>query len=363
MSATETVTPRTTAIDFGYRSQNVRIGNALALRSSTRALTVNASLCVVAVLMSVLGLGLGDYPLTPQEVLSTLLGGGEPFARTVVIEWRLPTTIAALLLGALLGISGAIFQSVTRNPLGSPDIIGFDAGSYTGVVITVLVLGVTEFWSIAVAALIGGGMAALIVALLASRDGGIQGFRLIVVGIGVSAILGSANAYLITRSDPDKAVTVGFWGAGSLTGLTWQALIPAAVGGVVVMIAITLLAPSLRQLETGDEAALAQGVSARRTRPLLLIVGVAATALVTAVAGPIGFVALAAPQVARRVTGSPGVSVGSAACMGAMLVSAAQLLSLLATEYARPVPIGLITVGLGGLYLIWLLIRETRKAV
>ena len=350
-------------IDFGYRSRTVRIGTVIALRSSARAVAVNLSLCILALVTSTVGLGLGDYPLSTPEVVTTLLGAGEPFARTVVVEWRLPIAVATLVLGALLGISGAIFQSVTRNPLGSPDIIGFDAGSYTGVVITVLVIGASGFWSVAAGALIGGLLAALLVALLANRSGAISGFRLIVVGIGVSAILGSFNAYLITRSDPDKAVTVGFWGAGSLNGLTWDALLPAMAGGLAVLIAAAMLGPSLRQLETGDDAALAQGVHTRRARPLLLVVGVAATALVTAVAGPIGFVALAAPQLARRVAGTPGVSLTSAACMGAVLVSTAQLLALLAATWARPVPVGLITVAIGGMYLIWLLIRETRKAV
>ncbi|WP_053385674.1 FecCD family ABC transporter permease [Leucobacter japonicus] len=350
-------------IDFGYRSRDLRLGNLVALRVRSRALTLNAVICALAVILSVIGLGLGDYPLRPTQVLSVLAGNGEAFERIVVVEWRLPMAVAALVLGALLGISGAVFQSVTRNPLGSPDIIGFDAGSYTGVVLTVLVLGANDFWAIALAALAGGLLAAFVVALLASRGGGIQGFRLIIVGIGISAVLGSVNAYLITRANPETAVTIGFWGAGSLTGLTWSALVPAVIGGTVVICAMVLLAPSLRQLEAGDDSALAQGVNARRTRPLLLIVGVMATALVTAVAGPIGFVALAAPQLARRVSGSPGVSVAAAACMGALLVSAAQLVSLLFAQFARAVPVGLITVALGGLYLIWLLIRETRKAV
>lgn len=131
-----------------------------------------------------------------------------------------PTVIvAALAFGALLGIGGAIFQSLTRNPLGSPDIIGFDAGSFTAVTVMILLLGSTRYWSIAGAALVGGLITALVVYLLAYRDG-IHGFRLIIVGIGVTAVFGSVNAYLITRAEVHEAMMVGFWGAGSIGRVT-----------------------------------------------------------------------------------------------------------------------------------------------
>ena len=290
-------------IDFGYRNRTIRTQRAVALRFSARSVAINSILAVVAVTVAVLSLGIGDYPLTTAQVVQSLFGQGDDFHRLIVTEWRLPIAIAAILFGALLGIGGAIFQSLTRNPLGSPDVIGFDAGSYTAVVFTILVIGANQYWYIAAAALVGGLLTAIVVYLLSYR-GGVQGFRLIIVGIGVSAMLGSINAYLIT-----------------------------------------------------------QGVNASVARPLLLILGVATTALVTAAAGPIGFVALSAPQLARRLTRTPGVTVASAAFMGAALLSLAQLLSLVIAQVYRPVPVGLITVSLGGLYLIWLLIRETRRSI
>ncbi|MER5491703.1 FecCD family ABC transporter permease [Streptomyces sp. NPDC002454] len=347
-------------IDFGYRQVHLRVGRLVAARLSVRSLAVNALLTAIALGAAVLALGFGDYPLTPAQVVRALTGRGDDFHRMIVTEWRLPMAIGAVLFGALLGIGGAVFQSLTRNPLGSPDVIGFDAGSYTGVVVTMLLLGSHRHWSVATAALAGGLLTAGVVYLLAHRRG-VQGFRLIIVGVAVSAMLGSVNAYLVTRADINDAMSVGFWAAGSLSRVGWAALIPSLIGGALVLGCVIALAPALRQLELGDDAALAQGVRAARARPVLLIVGVATTALVTAAAGPIGFVALAAPQLARRLTRTPGVTVASAAFMGAALVALAHASSLAIAQAYRPVPVGLITVCFGGLYLIRLLIRETRR--
>ncbi|WP_022873251.1 FecCD family ABC transporter permease [Nesterenkonia alba] len=346
-------------VDFGYSVLRPRTPWWSA-RIPVRLVCLALLLGAAAVLMGLLAITLGDYPLTLGEVFTTLTGAGEDFHRMIVLDWRAPVAAAAVVFGALLGIGGAIFQSLTRNPLGSPDIIGFDAGAYFAVVITILVLGSGGYWSVATAALAGGLLTACAVYLLAYRRG-IQGFRLIVVGIGVSAMLGSANAYLITRAEIDDAMTVGFWGAGTITRVTWTGMVPAAALGCAIILAATALARSLRQLELGDDAATTQGIAVNSARLGLIVTGVATTALVTAAAGPIGFIALVAPQLARRITRSAGVSMFSAAMMGALLLTAAHLLSLAVAQVYRPVPVGLITVCLGGIYLIWLLMREARR--
>ncbi|MFT3944302.1 MAG: iron chelate uptake ABC transporter family permease subunit [Ancrocorticia sp.] len=346
-------------IDFGYRVGIVRT-RWFSARVPVRLLVVSMALFVVSVLAAVVAITIGDYPLSLGEVFQAIDGSGEDFSRTVVLDWRLPIAIAAIVFGALLGIGGAIFQSLTRNPLGSPDVIGFDAGSYTAVVITILMIGSTSYWTIAGASIVGGLLTAFVVYLLAYRSG-IEGFRLIIVGIGVSAMLGSINAYLITRADIADAMTVGFWGAGSITRVTWSSMIPALIITALIVVAAALLAPTLRKLEVGDDAAITQGASPGRARLALIIVGVATTALVTAAAGPIGFIALVAPQLARRLTQSPGVSLLAAAAMGATLLTCAHLVSLAASQLYRPIPVGLLTVCLGGIYLIWLLIHETRR--
>lgn len=345
-------------VDFGYRTHRWR-SRRVSLRIPMRLITVSATLAGIATLAVPIAIQFGDYPLTLSQVITALTGAGEGFWSKIVLEWRLPVAVAALVFGALLGVGGAIFQSLTRNPLGSPDVIGFDAGSYTGVVLTMLLLGATSYWPVAAAALVGGLATAFVVYVLAYR-GGIQGFRLIIVGIAVSAVLGSINAYLITRAEIDDAMAVGFWGAGSLSRITWSNMAPALWIAAGVLVTAALLAPALRTLELGDDAAVTQGLRVGRTRLALIATGVATSALVTAAAGPISFIALVSPQLARRITRTPGVSLLAAAAMGAALLSGAHLLSLLISQVYRTIPVGLLTVCLGGIYLMWLLVRESR---
>jgi iron complex transport system permease protein len=297
-------------------------------RIRVRWLAVTAALFGLAVVLATASLARGSYGLTLPDVAAVLAGGGERFHRIIVLDWRLPVALAGVVFGALLGMSGAVFQSITRNPLGSPDVIGFDTGAYTAVVVTMLCFGAGGYWVLAFAATAGGLGTALVVYLLARRHG-LQGFRLIIVGIAVSALLGSGNAYLVTRA--------------------------------AIAVAAAALAPRLRQLELGDEFAATLGVNPGRARLSLIVVGVACSAIVTAAAGPISFVALAAPQLALRLTRSPGVSLLGAAGMGAALLAAAHVASLIVEQLFAPVPVGLITVSIGGAYLAWLLAREHRR--
>ncbi|MET0416854.1 MAG: iron chelate uptake ABC transporter family permease subunit, partial [Actinoplanes sp.] len=337
------------SVAFGYRSQTIR-NRSFSGRLSVRLLTVSAVLALTAAGLAVVALTHGDYPLTIQQVFATLTGGERNFEWTIVAEWRLPIAIAAVVFGALLGIGGAIFQSLTRNPLGAPDVIGFDAGAYTAVVIAILVVDTRNYWSMAAAALAGGMVTAFAVYVLSYR-GGIRGFRLIIVGIGVAAMLGSLNSYLISRATLEDALSVGYWGAGTISRVSWVPLIPSLLIAAVIAVSAILLAPAMRRLELGDDAAVTLGTRPGAARLGLIVTGVATVAVVTAAAGPISFIALAAPQVARRLTRSPGVSLPAAAAMGATLLSGAHLLSLLVAQAYRPVPVGLITVCLGGSYL------------
>jgi iron complex transport system permease protein len=329
-------------------------------RASVRLLVVSAALALAAVGLAAVALTHGDYPLTIQQVFATLASSERGFEWTIVAEWRLPIAIAAVVFGALLGIGGAIFQSLTRNPLGAPDVIGFDMGAYTAVVITVLVIDTRSYWFMAGAALAGGLATAFAVYVLSYRNG-IQGFRMIIIGIGVAAMLGSLNGYLVSRAALDDAMSVGYWAAGSLARVSWTPLIPCLLIAAAVAVSAILLAPAMRRLELGDDAAVTLGTRPGPARLGLIVTGVATVAVVTAAAGPISFVALAAPQVARRLTRTPGVSLLASAVMGAALLSAAHLISLLIAQAYRPVPVGLITVCLGGGYLIWLLIREANQ--
>jgi len=301
----------------------------------------------------------------PRTVLAPLLGlhhdalrgHGEDMVRMIVVEWRLPRVLLAILLGAALGMSGAIFQSLTRNPLGSPDIIGFAAGSYTGALIVILLLS-GGYYEIAAGALIGGILTAFAVYALAWRNG-MQGFRLIIVGIGISAMLSAFNGGMIKAADLNVAMSAAIWGAGSLNGLSFDQLVPVVIVLIIIMPLTILLARPMRQLEMGDDAARASGVNANRTRALLMVLGVALTATVTAAAGPIAFISLAAPQIARRMTRSAGVTLIPSALTGSCLLATADY----AAQHALPtqLPVGIMTVSIGGIYFISLLIKEGKR--
>jgi iron complex transport system permease protein len=352
-------TDAASGIRFGYRAATVRT-RLVSTRIPVRLAVVSALLAAGALAAGVAALTIGDVPLALDRVAIALLGGGPEFSRMIVVEWRLPVAIAAVVFGALLGLGGAIFQSILRNPLGSPDVIGFDAGASAAVVVVMLVLGTAATWSIALAALAGGLGTALAVHLLAFRRG-LQGFRLIVVGIAVAAVLNAVTSYLVTRADIDDAIMAGFWAAGSLGRVTWASLGPALTLAAVVAIAAVALSGGLRRLELGDDAAVTLGGRPGPVRLALVVTGVATVAIVTAAAGPIAFVALVSPQLARRLTGTAGVSLVASACTGALLLATAQLATLGLAQAFRPIPVGLVTVCLGGLYLMWLLVQEARR--
>lgn len=347
----------TARLDFG-RSVLVVRSRGLTARVGIRTVVVCAVLLVAALAVAVLALGTGDYAIPPDRVLRALAIGDHRFDRLVVWEWRFPRVVLALALGAALGVSGAILQSVTRNPLGSPDIVGFNTGAYTGALIVMLILGGGGFQTSA-GALIGGLGAALAIQLLAFRHH-VTGFRLIIVGIGVSAMLASVNTWLVLRADQHAAMSAAAWGAGSLNGVTWSQVAPALLILAGLTVALVPVVQWLPILELGDDQALAFGIRVGRARLLLIVSSVALTATATAVAGPIAFIALAAPQLGRRLARTPSIALAPAAAMGALLLVACDWI---AQRVFAPttLPVGVVTVSIGGLYLAYLLVAEARR--
>lgn len=347
------------SVDFGRAMGVLRTPKGrFSQRIDLRIAAISGVILLLAVAVALLTLASGEFQLSPGEVLGALTGQATPKVHMVVVEWRLPRTLLALIMGAALGMSGAIFQSLTRNPLGSPDVIGFDAGAYTGALVVIILMN-GNFYGVAAGALTGGILSAIIVYLLAWR-GGVQGFRLIIVGIGVSAMLTALNTYLMIKADLRVAMAAATWGAGSLNGMSLPQLAQVAILlGILIPLA-ALLGRPMRQLEMGDDAARSLGVSAERTRLAMTVVGVALTATVTAAAGPIAFVALAAPQIARRICGAAGVALLPSAAMGALLLTGADYLAQRAFAPTQ-LPVGVVTVCVGGLYFAWLLTREARR--
>jgi len=327
--------------------------------SPSRRLVFSCLLLVAAsLLIAVWSLRSGAVTLDFSQVFNALTGSAPRNITMVVTEWRLPRVVMAILVGAALGVSGAIFQSLLRNPLGSPDVMGFNTGAWSGVLVAMVLFG-QHLTAIAFAAMAGGILTSLVVWLLAWRNG-IETFRLIIIGIGIRAMLMAFNTWLLLHASLETSLSAGLWNAGSLNGLTWAKTLPATPIIALMMVFSWLLVRRMRLLEMGDDSACALGVSVERSRLTLMLVAVVLTAASTAIAGPISFIALVAPHIARRISGTARWGLTQSALCGALLLLAADLC---AQQLFMPyqLPVGVVTVSLGGIYLIVLLVQESRK--
>lgn len=336
----------------------VRTGGGLSFRLDVRACVVAVLLAAVAAATAVVLIGSGDFAMTPGEVVTTLFGRGTFQQEFIVRDLRLPRVLVGVLVGAALGIGGAVFQTVSRNPLGSPDVLGFGQGSAVGALVVIVLFG-GGATQVAAGAVTGGVLAGAAVYLLAWRRG-VHGYRLVLVGIGVAAMLTAVTHYLITKADLVDATRAVVWMTGSLDGRDWAQVWPLLATCAVLVPLVLGHGRALRIMEMGDDAAYALGVRVERTRLVLLGCAVLLVAVATAAAGPIVFVSLSAPQLARRLTRAPGANLASTALMGAALLLVADWTAMNAFG-DRQLPVGVVTGVLGGCYLLWLLVSE-RKA-
>ncbi|WP_026910351.1 FecCD family ABC transporter permease [Patulibacter minatonensis] len=331
-------------------------GDRISLRVDPRSMVVGGILLVLAAVVGVFAIGTGDFELSVGEVLDTIVGNGPPGADVIISELRLPRLLDALFCGAALGVAGAIFQSLTRNPLGSPDVIGFTQGAAVGAVLQIAVFGGGTL-AIAGGAVFGGFAVAAAVMLLAQRAGGTQGYRIVLIGIGFSTLLASTTAFLLTKVSLETSQSARLWLVGSLNGRGWEHVVPVGIALAVLVPCALVAGRSLRMLEMGDDTAAALGVSTERSRLALVAVGVALAAVATASTGPVAFVALAAPQLARRLTGATGPGLIPSALMGGLLLAASDLAAQRVFP-STPLPVGVMTGAVGGVYLMWLLFNE-----
>lgn len=337
----------------------LRLG-PITLRTSPRTITVTAGLIVAAVVLGAVGMTVGSLPLPLGDVITALwrgLTGGPDLGKVskIVLDIRLPRMVTAVFAGAALGLSGAVFQSVSRNALGSPEIIGFTTGAATGAIIQIIVFHAGPV-TVALGAVLGGLVTAVVVYLLSVKNRITGGYRLILVGIGVGAVLQAVNNLLLVTGDLDSAITANFWLSGSLDARGWAHALPVMIGALVAIPLLHALGRRAALMEMGDDTASQLGIRVERTRLQLIAVAVLLAALATAAAGPIAFIALAAPQLATRLTRAPGMPVFTAAVTGSTLLVVADLLARSVPVLATA-PIGRVTGVVGGLYLIWLLTR------
>jgi len=343
----------------------LRLGPA-SFRLRRRPLLVGAVALVVLAALLVVGIMIGDFPLSAAQVVDVLLGGGTRRDQFVVTELRLPRALTGLLVGAALGLSGAIFQTIVRNPLASPDILGVTWGAGAGAVSVItfagslgVVTGSAAGVALPLAGLAGGLVAGLLVYALAWRRG-IEGFRMVLVGIGITAVAGNFTHYLLTVGDVQDAGRAMVWLTGSLNGRGWEHVVPVAAA-LAVLVPVALIGGHvLGVLQFGDETSRGLGVRVDLARSGLIVAAIVLASVATAAAGPITFVALATPQIALRLAGTAQPPLFGSVVIGGVLVTLSDLVAR--TIYRIELPVGVVTAVLGAPYLMYLLVRSRREA-
>jgi iron complex transport system permease protein len=347
----------------------LRVGPLSWLVPLRAALAVVLGLAALALLVA-LDLSHGDFEIPLSDVVATLLGGGDPGQQFIVRELRLPQTVVALLVGAALGLAGALTQTFARNPLASPDLLGVTEGAAVGAVGVIVLSGASGYGGGLVAgslqqvglplAAFGGGLATATLLYVLSWRRGIDGQRLVLVGIGIGAALSAATSWLLVSARIQDAASAQIWLNGSLNARGWEQAVPLLVTLAVLVPVALVLIRTLNAIQLGDDSAVGLGVRLQWTQLLVLLVAVGLAAIAVSAVGPLEFVAFVVPQVALRLTGGSRPPVVASMVLGSCLVVGADLVTRVVIPF--PLPAGLVTAALGAPYLIWLLLRANRKA-
>ncbi|MDV8002791.1 FecCD family ABC transporter permease [Rhodococcus sp. IEGM 1408] len=317
---------------------------------------VMTALALVALALLAATLMLGKTFYSPAEVAGVILGRDVPGATFTVGRLRLPRAVLAVLTGACFGLGGVTFQTMLRNPLASPDIIGISSGAGAAAVFAIVVLGLGGT-SVSVFAIVAGIAVALTIYLLAYR-GGVVGTRLVLIGIGIAATLNAVTDYILKTAPQWELQEAMRWLTGSLNGASWAHVQPVLVACCVFAPVLLLKSRDLSMLRLGEDTASALGVRTERTRIVLIVAAVGLIAFATAAAGPIAFVAFLSGPIAARLVGPHGSPLVPAALVGVVLVLAADLVGQFAFDTRYPV--GVITGALGAPYLVYLIARTNR---
>ena len=330
-----------------------------------RVVWVTLACLVATIVIGLLGIVSGSSSLSVADVVRTLLGGGTHGQELIVYDLRLPRVAGGILVGAALGLAGALTQTFARNPLATPDILGVTSGAALGAVSAIVLAGGS--YAIGAGALtlglpavatVGALVTAAVVYGLSWR-GGIDSYRLILIGIGVTATLGGITSYLIARAQITEAAAASQWLVGNMSGISWASVWPVAIALVVIVPIALSQSSNMDVTQLGDDVSTALGVAMQRHRLVLIICAVVLCAAAVSASGPIEFVAFVARQIARRLTRTARPPLLSAALIGAIVVAGGDALArgVLPGE----VPVGIITAIIGAPYLIWLLTRRGDK--
>lgn len=305
-----------------------------------------------------IGLSVGNTMIHPLEVIYTLFGQGSGEYDFIIMALRFPRVMVGLLVGAALGVSGAILQGIIRNPLASPDIIGItNGGAVAAVAFITFLAGTVSIKWLPLASIIGAGIAALLIYFLSWKKG-VSPLRLVLVGIGLHAALGAATKLMLVLSPIYTAGQAYIWLTGSIYGSSWQSVY-ILLPWVLVFLALALyLARTINLQELGDDIAQGLGASVQRQRFALLFISVGLAGAAVSIGGAISFVALIAPHIARKLVGrSMGILIPVAALTGGLIVFIADFIARTAF-YPLDIPAGVFTAGVGAPFFIYLLFKN-----
>lgn len=340
-------------------SQTVDVAAIIAGRRARHRRHALATIVLGALLLVLftVALMIGNTFYSLDQVVRVILGDTVPGASFTVGELRLPRAVLAVLSGLSFGIAGVCFQTLLRNPLASPDIIGISNGAGAAAVIGIVVLSLNGPL-VSILAL-GGALLTAGVIYLLSIKGGFAGTRLILIGIGIAAMLQSVISYLLSRAAAWDIQTAMQWLTGSLNNASWERVAPLLIAAVVIVPLMLSQGRALGALQLGDDSASGLGVRVNTTRLLFILGAVALLAFATAATGPIAFVAFMAGPIAARITGPGANLLVPSAFVGAVLVLGSDLIGQFA--FGERYPVGVITGVLGAPYLIYLLVRTNRS--
>ncbi|NLU70976.1 iron chelate uptake ABC transporter family permease subunit [Streptomyces sp. HNM0574] len=342
------------AVPAGYLAVRARDASFLVHRRSAAVVGGLLALLLAAV---VANLTLGEFTVSPAEVVKVLLGLPSP-DQLVVGTLRLPRLVVGLMVGAALGVAGALIQTVARNPLASPEIIGVTHGA-SAVTVAGMTFGITSYAVLPYLSVAGGVLAAALVYVFAWR-GNLHATRFVLIGIGFAVALRSVTQLFLTKGDHLVAQQAKVWMTGSLNGRGWEQAGPLGVALLLCLPLVLWAARAQRNVTLDDGTATALGVRLGRTRLGLVVTGVVLASVATGAAGPVDFVALLAPQIARRLTRTAQIPLLSSALLGAFIVT---LGDLLARQLFSPteLPVGVLTAAVGAPYLIWLIVTSSSR--
>ena len=308
--------------------------------------------------VAIVSLGIGRYPISPIKVMQTLFGGGNAKEKAVVLKIRLPRIIAASLIGAGLALAGQTMQMIFRNPLVSPDVLGTSTAAGFGASVSLL-LGMSTL-AVTMNAFVFGIASVVLVWAIGARIKGEQTMGLILIGMVVSSLFSAGTSFIKLIADPNNILpAITYFLMGSLAGCSFQDLQVIAIPMAISFATLLLVSWKLNILSLSEDEARSLGVNTRLLRSVAIGASTLMTASAVAVSGQIGWVGLIVPHMARRITGSNATySLPASMLFGATFLIIVDNVSRTATT--AEIPIGILTAFIGAPFFLYLILKENR---